>query len=82
MRSLICALGVALLVVASAPASHANMFVSISDGVRVPELRPESGARYTISLCVNGAESDSGADSESLVAPGLCIPEQAFMTLR
>jgi hypothetical protein len=49
--------------------------------VNVNDIDAESGAQYTISLCPNGAESGSGADTDPLVPPGLCIPDQAFMTL-
>ena len=49
--------------------------------VNVNELDPESGAQYTISLCPNGAEADAGVGAPANTPLGLCIPDQAFMTL-
>jgi hypothetical protein len=49
--------------------------------VNVNQLQPESGAQYTVSLCPNGAESDAGLGAPANTPLGLCIPDQAFMTL-
>jgi hypothetical protein len=49
--------------------------------VNVNELQPESGAQYTISLCPNGAESDAAISAPANTPLGLCISDQAFMTL-
>jgi hypothetical protein len=49
--------------------------------VNVNDIQPESGAEYTIALCPSGAETDSGAQTDPLLPPGLCIGDQAFMTL-
>lgn len=52
--------------------------------VNVNELDPESGAQYTLSLCPNGADTGSGLEplpNSPPVPLGLCISDQAFMTL-
>lgn len=49
--------------------------------VNVNDIQAESGAQYAISLCPDGAEAESGANDNPLVAPGICISEAALMTL-
>jgi hypothetical protein len=51
-----------------------------SASVNVNEISPESGAQYTISLCPNGAEETLPL-TDTTTPLGLCIPDQAFMTL-
>ena len=51
-----------------------------STSVNVNEISPESGAQYTISLCPNGAEQTLPL-TDTTTPLGLCIPDQAFMTL-
>ena len=46
--------------------------------VNINDLAPESGAQYTISLCPNGVEEGTYPANTPV---GLCIGDQAFMTL-
>jgi len=47
--------------------------------VNVHDISPESGAEYTISLCPSGVEETGTLPANTPI--GLCIPDQAFMTL-
>ena len=50
--------------------------------VNINDIRPESGAKYGVSLCPNGAETNFAPDGDPLLTPpGICIAQQAIMTL-
>ena len=51
--------------------------------VNINDIQPESGAQFGISLCPNGAETDFAPDGPApeLTPPGICIANQARMTL-